>query len=274
MRYRYLKFLAMALFATAVFSAKTDAQDVFSPELTLTQLRGTWETHTFYDKWTLVFYCDHNLLFDREQVLYTLLPGVIRIKGTSGESDYRYKLEGNRLTLTLDNGSERTYRRTDPGEVEQTARGVFYLSGNAQSTNASISFDGDHLFTIFNPSAANEAKTISGIYRVEGDVVILLFDDSTSDDANVRFHDDNGSIAGILYNNQLFETEMPAQSQPISESPTTIPGYNPPPPPYFPPPAAPTYLPTGAASPPANTEKKTDNHPRDFGSTRGKPGGR
>ncbi|MGA2623549.1 MAG: hypothetical protein ABSF91_06805 [Bacteroidota bacterium] len=277
MRYRYLKFLAMALLTTAIFSAKANAQDAFSPELTLTLLRGTWEAHTFYDKWTLVFDCDHNMFFDREPVPYTLLPGVIRIRDTKEESDYPYKLDGNSLTLTLKNGSERTYRRTDPGDAEQTAHGIFYLSGNAQSARASISFDGDHSFVIYDPSAANSVKNTNGIYRVEGDVVVLIFDDSTNYDAKIRFHDEDGSIAGIMYDDQLFETEMPVQTRSVSGSytPTFDPGgYNPPPPPYFPPPAAPTYLPTGGAMPAASSDKKTDNKPRDFGSTRGNPGGR
>jgi len=277
MRYRYLKFLAMALLTTAIFGVRTDAQDAFSPELTLTMLRGTWEAHTFYDKWTLVFDCDHNMFFDREPVPYTLLPGVIRIRKTTGDVDYPYGLDGNSLTMTLKNGSERTYQRTDPGEAEQTAHGIFYLSGNVQSTNASISFDGDHSFVISDPSAANGVKSISGLYRVEGDVVVMIFDDSTSYDAKIRLHDEDGSIASITYDDQLFETEAPAQTRSVSESyvPMSDPaGYNPLPPLYFPPPAAPTYLPTGAASPPANSDKKTDNKPRDFGSTRGNPGGR
>jgi hypothetical protein len=277
MRYRYLKFLAMALLTTAIFGAKANAQDAFSPELTLTLLRGTWEAHTFYDKWTLVFDCDHNMFFDREPVPYTLLPGVIRIRDTKGESDYPYKLDGNSLTLTLENGSERTYRRTDPGDAEQTAHGIFYLSGNAQSARASISFDGDHSFVIYDPSAANSVKNTNGIYRVEGDVVVLIFDDSTNYDAKIRFHDEDGSIAGIMYDDQLFETEMPVQTRSVSGSytPTFDPGgYNPPPPPWFPPPSAPTYLPTGGAMPAASSDKKTDNKPRDFGSTRGNTGGR
>ena len=279
MRYRYMKFLAMAFLTTTLFGAKTDAQDAFSPELTLTLLRGTWETHTFYDKWTLVFDCDHNMLFDREPVPYTALPGVIRIRDTRGESDYPYKLEGNRLTLTLENGFKRTYRRTDPGEAEQTAHGIFYVSGNSQSTNASISFDGDHSFVIHDPSAVNGVKNTNGVYRVEGDVVVLIFDDSSSYDAKIRFHDEDGFIAGILYDDRLLETEMPAQTRSVSESngPIYDPGpggYNPPPRTYFPPPAAPTYLPTGAATPPANPDKKTNNQPRDFGSTRAKPDGR
>ena len=279
MSYRNLKFLAMALLAMAMNGAKTNAQDAFSPELTLTLLRGTWEAHTFYDKWTLVFDCDHNMIFDREPVPYTLLPGAIRVRDTKGESNYPYKLDGTRLTLTLKNGSERTYRKTDPGDAEQTAHGIFYLSGNAQSASANISFDGDHSFVISNSSAANAAKNTGGIYRVEGDVVVMIFDDSTSYDAKIRFHDEDGSIAGILYSDQLFETEMPApaQSSPVSASGQTIiliPGYDPPSGPYFPPPAAPMYLPTGGAMPAANSDKKTENKPRDFGSTRGNTGGR
>lgn len=273
MRYRNLKFLAMALLTTAVFGLKTDAQDAFSPELALTLLRGTWEAHTFYDKWTLVFDCDHNMFFDREPVPYTLLPGVIRIQKTSGESDYPYKLDGNSLTLTLKNGSERTYRRTDPGEAEQTAHGIFYLSGNVQSTNASISFDGDHSFVINDPSAANGAKNYGGLYRVEGDVVVMIFDDSTSYDAKIRLHDEDGSIASITYDDQLFETEAPAQTRTVSQSYAPD-GYIPLPPPYFPPPAAPTYLPTGGARPAASSGQKTEDKPRDFGSTRGNTGGR
>ncbi len=277
MRYRYLKFLGLVLLTTAFFGARADAQDAFSPELTLTMLRGTWEAHTFYDKWTLVFDCDHNMFFDREPVPYTLLPGVIRIKKSSGESDYPYKLDGNSLTLTLKNGSERTYRRTDPGEAEQTAHGIFYLSGKVQSTNASISFDGDHSFVINDPSASNGAMNYNGLYRVEGDVVVMIFDDSTSYDAKIGLHDEDGSIASITYDGQLFETAAPAQTRNVSQTyaPSMEPtGYIPPPPPYFPPPAAPMFLPTGGAMPAASSSQKAESKPREFGTTRGNTGGR
>jgi hypothetical protein len=296
-----LSLLLLILTATL----KVNAQDAFLQDRTLSQLRGVWEYRTYRDKWTLVFESDHSMLLDREPADYTLVPGAIRVHDRNGSIDYPYNLDGNDLSLTLADGSNRTYRKTDAGEGEQTVHGTYFSLAISSVSRESFYFDGDHSFAFVYSSSgdssqnpANEdhgdrQRSVSetgGVYRVEGEKLILAFDDATISELRISGRDDDNSVADILFQDQVFETDRPvapaAPEQPItawSPIPLPIPVPGPPPPcccpaPGPPPPGNPIAPPVHVApavSP--STDKKAgqaESKSRDFGTTRGMAGAR
>jgi hypothetical protein len=93
----------------------------------------------------------------------------------------------------------------------------------------------------------------------------------------VSFRDDDGSVGGITYHDQLYETELPATPAPAAQTPIYysapvvdyVPMYVPVAPPPAVIPAAPPPPAAAIAPPPASKPAK-----RDFGTTRGTPGKR
>ena len=300
MRLRLIETSLRLLLLIVLIGARTEAQESHALDWSLSQLRGSWEFRTFRDKWTLVFECDHKMLLDREPVDYSLIPGAIRVQDGSDSTDYPYTLSDQGLTLTLPDGSERTYRITEPGEAERLVHGTLYASANASSSRENISFDGDHLFVLqtLQPGTIDQSQSTGasvdhrealiekkGVYRVEADVVVLAFDDSTSIEAKVHFRDEDGSITSVTIDDRLFTAEEPAAA-PLSLPPVQLPMASAPPirpdivPIYVPeaPPAysistAPPAVPTAPAGSDKKSAKPAEKH-RDFGTTRGKGDGK
>ena len=251
----------------------------------LTLLRGKWQFHTYYDKWTLEFACDHKMLFDREPADYSLLPESLRVQGDDGSTGYLYSIDGKNLTLKLPDGSERTYAKTGPGDAEQKLRGAYNAVAGSSSALSSISFDGDHSVTVEGTSSG-EKVTNNGIYRVEGDVIVLTYDDTTSYEGQIRSRDEDGVVQAVAFNNQQFRTVQTSSSVSREQSPSAYtapspvilsPNYDAPPIPqsgfvidYSVGGAAianPTPAPAGSTKDAGKAAAKT----REFGSTRGKP---
>jgi hypothetical protein len=280
------------LMMTLVAGTFSAAQDSSSPDRTLSQLRGNWEAHTFRDKWTLFFENDRSINFDRNPAGYSLRPGTIRIQDGDGETDYPYTLTGDELTLKLPDGSERTYRKSDPGESERLVHGTFFESSDGTPLADRITFDGLNSFELQStvretsgqaqgvPGDGNSPNRITverGLYRVEGNAVILAFDDGTIDQTLIRSREDDGSVASVAFGDRLFALDEPlallptsdlplgSPPQPVPPDPQPVPPYPfPCPPPQPPPPAMAAS--GGSDSKPA--AKPADQH-RDFGSTRG-----
>ena len=297
MRHTFIKTSISLFLLILLLGARAGAQESYAYDWELSQLRGSWEYHTFRDKWSLVFECDHKMLFDREAADYSLVPGAIRIQDGSGSTDYPYRISAEGLTLTLPDGSERTYKNTDPGEAERGVFGTMYGSKNGSAPRENISFDGDHLFVYHSlqsgstgpgeTGAIGNAGLVEtrGVYRVEADVVVLAFYDSTTLEAKVHYRDDDGSITSITLGDRLFANEEPAAAT-TSASPVQNPtAYSSPPPdilvPVYVPEAPPAYSistrPAAPAAKPANTDRnaaKPKEPQREFGTTRGKGDGR
>jgi hypothetical protein len=262
-----------------------------SLELNLSLLRGAWEVHTFYDKWELLFDSDREMLFDREPADYTLAPNVIRIRDEDGSTDYPYTIDGKSLTLTLPDGTQRTYRRTAAGSSEQLVRGDFVAPADSSMPEESFTFDGDRSFVFhtFSSGPSDQGPSgpgsghvtmvrVSGFYRVVGDLIVLTFGDTTSSEASVRTRDDGDSVGEFVLYDRMFESTRPVASA------------EPPEPAYFPDqpvePFVPTYIPPHPPSPvrppvgsplpakPETKERKPAPAARPQGNTRGKPGDR
>jgi hypothetical protein len=275
------------LLLVLLMAGRTEAQDSFPLDWNLSQLRGSWQFHTYRDKWTMVFDCDHKMLFDREAADYTLTPGLIRIEGSDGVVEYPYTLAVDELSLTLPDGGQRTYRRTDPGEAEQLVHGVFYGPGNSSASRERISFDGDRSFALqtFPPAQAGGPVEQKGIYRVEGEVIVLAFEDSTILETQVHARGDDSTLTSLVLTDRLFAIEEPVTA--ASPPPVQLPAASAPPlqtdlvPLYGvpePPPAysisAPAPVGTGTAATPDKKDTKAKDPQRKFGTTRGKDDGR
>ncbi|TLY32442.1 MAG: hypothetical protein E6K56_03225 [Ignavibacteria bacterium] len=299
-----MKFSLSLLLLVAVAAPKASAQDSFLTDRTLSQLRGVWEYRTYRDKWTLVFESDHKMILDREPADYSLIPEAIRVQDGNGSTDYPYNFDGTDLTLTLPDGSTRTYRKSDAGEAEKLVHGTYYTTTNASLPRESLLFDGDHSFVFDYPAAGDTGEysstqdhrdrrasmsEIKGVYRVEGEMLVLAFDDSSTSESQIRNRDDDNSVADIVFQDQVFETIRPVVSAGSDQStwasqpiPTPISDPYPPPtccgPILVPPPARPITPPSPISPPaPSNAAKKavqTESKPRDFGNTRSTAGAR
>jgi hypothetical protein len=184
-----------------------------SSDWTLSMLRGSWKFHTFEDKWTLVFESDHNLIIDRNDARYTLLPGSIRVTTNNDSTDYPYALDGNKLTLQLPDGSARTYKKTGDGEAEQKVKGILYAEIDSTGDKAHLSFDGKHSFQL-----TDEVGEDIGAYRVEGSAIILALNDTTSYTTQIKSWNDNGRLDEVAFDGRLYASEKPAAVS-IADSP-------------------------------------------------------
>ncbi|MFI5252492.1 MAG: hypothetical protein ACHQQQ_08705 [Bacteroidota bacterium] len=248
---RYFLNIALFIALLAVGSTgKAVSQTAHSSDWTLSMLRGSWEFHTFEDKWTLVFESDHNLIIDRNDANYALLPGSIRVTTGNESTEYPYTLTGSNLTLRLPDGSDRTYKKTGDGDAEATVKGIVYATIDSTMRKAHLSFDGNHTFSI-----ADEIGEDAGIYRVEGSTIYLTLNDTTTYATQIRSWNDDGSLDEIVFDGRIFVSEKPAVTY-VDNTPTG--GYTlppmwiaiPSPPPSHPP--EPAY-PINPTPPPAPT---------------------
>ncbi|HUL42750.1 MAG TPA: hypothetical protein VLY03_00170 [Bacteroidota bacterium] len=276
-----VRFLALCAFCLLCISGTSYAQDSTLIDRNLALLRGSWQYHTFEDKWTLEFISDHALILDRNPVDYTVVSDSIVVRDGDQLSSYYYRLVGNQLSLILPDGTERKYSRDDYGESEAQVGGQFFIK-NSPSSYAMISLNGMDRFSIV-PDSGNPR---TGAFRVEDQLILLTFDDGTVGEAEVTVRDDDGNAVDLVYLGNEYETvsvEQPYAYQPPwtdpGPDPTPIP--DPPYPPYppSPPPPQPPSPPTTPNQPAqvdrptrGSTESKStkdDSPPRDFGTTRG-----
>ena len=189
----YILMSLLVLLLGIPFGTRAFAQEGPSMDWILTQLRGTWQYKTFEDRWTVEFDCDHKMLLDRQPADYSLANDTIKVQGNDGLTPYPYSLDGDKLTLKLPDGSQRTYRRTNAGGSEHSLKGDYYSVGDSVSSVASISFDGDHSL-VLRGYASDQSASMPGIYRVEGDAVVLTFGDTASYEAQIRTRDEDLSV--------------------------------------------------------------------------------
>jgi hypothetical protein len=265
-------FLALLGFCS---TGKAATQAAHSSDWTLSMLRGSWEYHTFEDKWTLVFESDHNLVIDKNVARYTLLGESIRVISGNDTTDYQYALDGSKLTLRMPDGSERTYKKAGDGNAEQAVAGVLYATIDSTGRKARISFDGSHTFSL-----ADEIGDGIGMYRVEGSTIILALNDTTTYTTQIRSWNADGSLDELSFDGRLYASEKPvAAAVPVQTTIVYVPYPDPDPLPGPPPgptgpsnPVIPTPPPAPqipAASIPTRSDNSSTSAPvRTFGSRR------
>lgn len=177
-----------------------------SPDWTLSLLRGTWEYHTFEEKFTLLFNSDEKMIFNGADAEYAVTPKVLRIFTNDDEFEMSYTLTNDRLRLTDPDGHQITYERVDVGDEEQLLDGEFFLADDSSSVRDVIVFKQGRKF--FIDAARN------GLYRIVENTIILTSIDGTYDKAIIRFNDTEGMISVITYRDQVYQKESAANFQP------------------------------------------------------------
>jgi len=158
--------------------------------------------------------------------------------------------------------------------------GVLYATNRFNGRKAHLSFDGRHTFSL-----ADEIGEDSGMYRVEGNTIILALNDTTTYTTQIRSWNGDGSLGELSFDDRLYAAEKPdVESEPVQTTIVYVPALDPPiliggprphPHPYppqpinpiipTPPPAPP--IPT-ASTPPSRPINTSADRPRDFGSKR------
>lgn len=253
--------LALALALTAGTKAIA-AQSADSLGWTLAQLRGSWEYRTFDDKFTLNFQDDDNLVLDREPATYTLTGSAMSVNDGDNTTTYPYVIEKNYLTLTLPDGSTRTYVRNDGGKSEQLLSGNYFASVIASRPNMTINFDGAGTFAVGTQSESSDESRY-GLYRVQGRRILLSFEDGSEAVAEIQLRDGGENIVRFTYLNRGFESAE-AQSVETASADLTAPvlGGSPMPSPvvFYPVVAAPVVYGGGYVAPSATTIAPIESH--------------
>jgi hypothetical protein len=213
MKRHLIKITFLLTLLAIIFAGDTAAQTEHSSDWTLSMLRGSWNFHTFEEKWTLDFQSDHSIIIDRNDARYTLLPGSILVNTGNDFINYPYKLDGNKLTLRLPDGSERTYRKTGDGEAEQKVKGVLYAAIDSTDKKAHLSFDGKHTFGL-----TDEVSEDVGAYRVEGNAIILALNDTTTYTTQIQSWNGKGRLDEVAFDGRIYATEKPAAAS-IADTP-------------------------------------------------------
>ncbi len=262
-----MKTLRYLLFVTAVGLSFGQARSTIDLQKTDALLRGSWEFHTYRQRWTIEFETDHTLTIDRQTSKYQIFGDTIAIRSDEGITKYRYKLDNHRLSLTSSDGKTMTYRHKSRGETEELLDGVFYAVPDSNLQDATISFgEADEISTVELIAGSSFDR---GVYRVEGDAMLLSFDDGKTDTAQIFERSVNGIVTGFYFNDCLFEKRIREEyaSAPLATEPACILYASPPPPPPCPPTTHPIPQPT--ATSPTAAPSTPPQTVRDFGSRRG-----
>ena len=212
-------------------------QPVPAAEYVLTALRGEWEYHTFDKKWLLYFQSDTRLIYNKMLSTYSLQPTLLTIKLNDEQFTYRYRLSGDILQLTSDNGTTIRLKHKAGGDFEEQIRGQFFNYPDSFS-KLLISFRSHNEFSVsrryIDTTFVESVDGLMGKYRVEGNDIYLIFNDGTMDIAEIYDRDENKMPYSISFQNDIYEKDLPHEITPI------ILAFDPPPPPPpYPPPAPP-----------------------------------
>ncbi len=265
------------------------------PDRTLSLLRGSWDSHDFYTRWTLTFTSDEDVLVDKDPGTYAIAGNRMRITSGDEITDLRYEISGDKLTVDYSDGTHRTYTKRDAGEAESRLQGVYYRLLNSGTSNDVVTFDGGNKFhvRVGAGESADGKATIeySGLYRIEGDSIFLTYDDDSLDVLGIRSRGEDGEITKVISGDQVFGKSMPVVASSLADTyeSTTVYGspeppiliYVPTPMPYVPvnsvgtvapaPPVVTTSAPATRTPANSSTQSSSTSQPatRDFGSRRG-----
>ncbi|TAK59736.1 MAG: hypothetical protein EPO24_07385 [Bacteroidetes bacterium] len=281
-----LRLILYILFSLSVVGALF-CQQMVNEERSLSLLRGFWEYPTFEEVYTLKFLTDTKVEMNRKTRDYSIHENTLFIRDGEGETRYSFSMEGNILTLTYPDRERGSFTRKDYGEYEKQLVGAFYPSGDPSTEATCLQFFDDITFTLTEYREQNEEHSSTnviknkGVFRIEGNTIILVFDEGGVEHTSIRYHTSDGMIDGFLYGEQLYERELPiVQQEPEDRDVVVVVEYPPHPrpvrgggcprpEPHYPPIIAPVSPPV-VSNPPlqVSTPPAPPDKPRDFGTTR------
>lgn len=184
-------------------------------DLILALLRGSWEFHTYEERFTLEFLSDDELVMNRRNGTYSIAGDKIFIVVDGEELNGHIDVNPDRLILQLENGIPVTYKRDEFGTIENRLNNVFYMDQNNHSSGL-LSFQQRQRFTF----QAGYAPCIirPGVFRIAEEEIKLVFDDGEVSTAMMRYSTQEGIVEGIEYRDTLYEPEV----LPVSDVPPQI----------------------------------------------------
>ena len=208
------------------------------PASDLKKLIGRWEYSSTEGNIVLSVISENTLVYDGDQVYYSLGNGAFNINGDYGIVSYPYSLSGDNLTISFPEGYQLTFRRAQKtassqgagqqssiqsGNVSQLYGKLCFYSGSS-STYSSYSrmeyiyFDGKGRFQFWKETSyssdaglaygSDQDPNYVGFYSVNGDVVTMTFDSGLQNTLKVYMRQNSGRITELMYKDKLYATGL------------------------------------------------------------------
>lgn len=201
-------------------------------------LTGRWEYHSSEGNIVLSVISENILVYDGDQVHYSLGNSAFNVSTDYGIVTYPFELSGDNLTIAFPEGYQLTFKRAQQqtasqaagqknssqgGNVSQLYGKLCYYSGSS-STYSSYSrmeyiyFDGKGRFqfwkeTSFSSDAglaygSDQDPNYVGSYSINGDVVTMTFDSGLTNTLKVYMRQNSGRITELMYKQKLYATGL------------------------------------------------------------------
>jgi len=208
------------------------------PSGDIKKLIGRWEYRSTEGNIVLSVISENTLVYDGDQVYYSLGNGAFNINGDYGIVSYPYTLSGDNLTISFPEGYQLTFRRSQKvaggqatapqksiqgGNVNQLYGKLCFYSGSS-STYSSYSrmeyiyFDGNGRFQFWKETSyssdaglaygSDQDPNYVGSYSINGDVVMMTFDSGQQNTLKVYMRQNNGRITELMYKDKLYATGL------------------------------------------------------------------
>ena len=204
------------------------------------QLLGCWQCQSQTGMSNLCFNSENMLDFDGEPAYYLMAPQSIRVQGDSGFIDYPYSLNESSLRITFPNGAQIQCQKkqvsssspegTGGGKYTSSQNSYLYgllcswsgssssYAGSSYSRSTRVYFDGRGQFNYSSEASFSSNAGIahgsggnptnSGRYNVQGNRVILIFNDGSQGLAAVHMQQNDGRITELKYEGTLYATGL------------------------------------------------------------------
>ncbi|HTK82348.1 MAG TPA: hypothetical protein VL633_08670 [Bacteroidota bacterium] len=191
------------------------AQPLESPDLKLSLLRGSWETHTYREKFRIAFLDDKRMVYDREPGEYRIDAMMLRIRTDNRDYQYEYALQNNKLVLSDVYGDKFELRHERNGIYEDKCVGEYFSEIDSSGCEEHLSLKDDDTFVLESqcPDPDSTKRGIvdidrsEGVYRLENSLILLTFADGTVDQAIPRFRGEDGEIGFLSFHGVIFDRD-------------------------------------------------------------------
>jgi hypothetical protein len=201
-------------------------------------LIGRWEYNSADGNIVLSVVSGNTLVYDGDQLNYSLGNGAFNVTADFGVVSYPYVLSGDNLTITFPEGYQLTFRRSQKTETSQgtvpqnSAKGgnvgqlygkLCFYSGSSSSYSSYsrmeyIYFDGKGRFQFWKESSfssdaglaygSDQDPNYVGSYRINGDVVTMTFDSGQTNTLKVNMRQNSDRITELMYGQKLYATGL------------------------------------------------------------------